>query len=241
MIHAECDRRHEAWLDSETPFDFTGESYLEECLARPQTGQMWEVELEIDAKLDNLRDLRTAVVLDRGVLELCRDVDEAAFEDDGLWDRFPAVLTTDTGTEALAAGRLIAERDPMFWPRLRKLGPTPELIRQANAILSDQEFTPETRQRKRSATVTIRRRTCTRARSSRRTAPGRHQGSRRTPSRSAGGGSSGDDDGESEPPRLVPRWQHGDSRPLAEAYTRADVIERYFDNIARGDLARFMP
>lgn len=54
-------------------------------------------------------------------------------------------------------------------------------------------------------------------RAARRPCNARTRGSRRTPSRSAGGGSSGDDDGEPEPPRLVPRWQHGDSRPLAEA------------------------
>lgn len=40
------------------------------------------------------------------------------------------------------------------------------------------------------------------------------RGSRRV---TRAGPSSDDDPGESEPPRLVPRWQHGDSRPLAEA------------------------
>ena len=76
--------------------------------------------------------------------------------------------------------------------------------------------------------VAASRRPCNRARSSRRTAPGRHQGSRRTPSRSAGGGSSGDDDGESEPSRLAPRWRRAihstGAAPVEQQATRIRIL-----------------
>lgn len=52
-------------------------------------------------------------------------------------------------------------------------------------------------------------RPCSRARSSRRSAPGRRQGSRRTGSRAG----PSDDDGESEPPGLR-LWRHPDYGPL---------------------------
>lgn len=56
----------------------------------------------------------------------------------------------------------------------------------------------------------VRRPVCSRARESRRTAPGRHQGSRRGTSRSAGGGSSGDPDpsDSAEPELGLHLWRH---------------------------------
>ena len=128
---------------------------------------------------------------------------------------------------AIAAKRILTERDSTFWPRLRKLGPTPEIVAEANNILgwrtvkaadalaalkSNPMFWILSRRNRVPAFTPTRR-----GRAARRPCNARTRGSRRVTSRSAGGGSSGDDDGEPAPSRLTPRWLDPDSHRLAEA------------------------
>jgi hypothetical protein len=53
------------------------------------------------------------------------------------WDktRFVAGMENDERRELEAHGFALEGGDPAFWPRLRKLGATPEMLAQANAIL----------------------------------------------------------------------------------------------------------
>jgi len=217
MLIAEEESLYFSWLDLGDPFDFSGESYAEEhnfagTGARPLTDFSRAVEEAIEAPLQRMRDRRGTMVLDHRDLAFAVDFDEASFESpDHLADAYPDLLTHGLGIDVLAAGRLLAERDRTFWPELRKLGPTPELLRRANTILAGHEYEREQhRSRPRPRTITFTRPVCSRARESRRTAPGRHQGSRRVSSRSAGGGSSGDPDpsDSAEPELGLHLWRH---------------------------------
>ena len=228
--------RYEKWIDSPRPFDFTGRSYLDPADVRPLSfGARW-LETFITRCELGLDDTR--VTLHESHLELLREHDRVCHE--RVCDERPSVERPghlpDSNPEIfdgnliglLAIGRLLADRDPGFWPRLRKRGCSPRMVRKANRIVNEtrrplasssstglESIPGIVRDHVRAtdispAPVAAPRRPCNRARSSRRRAPGRHQGSRRTSSRSAGGGSSGDDDGESEPGsglRLRPtRW-----------------------------------
>lgn len=212
MIDAENEARYEAWFDSCDPFDFTGDGYLPEyegcSAARSHTDWTRQAEELIAGSYAGMVEGRSAMILDRADLAFGADFDEACFEDpDHLPDAYEGMFETGLSVDVLAAIRLLSERDPTFMPRLRKLGATPELVREANNTLGGHEFAREAKQRIRPAPAPIvaTRRTCTRARSSRGAAPGRRQGTRRV----AGGSRAGpsDDPGESEPPGLR-LWRH---------------------------------
>jgi hypothetical protein len=113
------------------------------------------------------------------------------------------------GHELELHGLALHRGDPTFWERLRKLGVTPEIVAQANAILH-----PERNEAKRQArpnrSVCIPARHRTRARSrGRRSAPARRVST-------ASRGSPGDDGpGEPEPARRHKAWHHSAiGRPL---------------------------
>ncbi len=209
MIDAENDARYEAWITSDQPFDLTGESYLgylAEYLPTRSPSE-WDLRLEeqIDGAYEGMVAGRSATIFDRGDLDWMADFDERCFESpDHLSDAYEGIHETGIRVDILAAGRLLGDRDPTFWPRLRKLGPTPELVKEANTILGGHEFEREAKNRTRPKAVrpVAQRRICSRARSSRGAAPGRRQGSRRATARAG----PSDDDGEPAPPGLRP-WR----------------------------------
>ena len=199
---AEDEARYDAWLEDGAAFDFTGESYCEERFRDfPHTDWTRRVDAAIEFFRLGMAEERCAAILNRGDLEWMAEFDEACFDDPGhVENAYEDILETGLQVETLAAGRLLDERDPTFWPRLRKLGPTPELVRQANHLLGGHEFERRTKNRPapKLASRVSQRRSCPRARASRTSAPGRRQGSRRVTSRSAGGGGSGNS-GDPEP------------------------------------------
>lgn len=103
------------------------------------------------------------------------------------------------GDELEAHGLELHRRVPTFWERLRKLGATPEVVAEANAILHPKAPTAHHSTPSRPLPCASRRRTGTRSRG-RRAAPSR----RITATR----GSPSDDDGPSPPPPGLKLWRH---------------------------------
>jgi len=215
LIAAEDERRYDAWLDFGAPFDFTGASYADEW-DEPRAAADWERNLEqmIEDACRRIEEGKASIILDRGDLDWLGAFDEECLDrSQGTGDDAPKIADMGLYIEILGAGNLIHKCNPTFWPRLRKFGPTPEMLREANAILGGQEFEREAkaRTRPRPTHTTAKRRTCSRARSSHGAAPARRQGSRRVTASSRAGPS--DDDGESEPPGLR-LWRHLDHLPV---------------------------
>ncbi len=123
---------------------------------------------------------------------------EAWYDEDGDHDNncpWSQVL----GDEMEAHGLALHRRDPTFWERLRKLGATPEVVAEANAILHPKAPKAQHSTPPRPRPCASRRRTGTRSRG-RRAAPARRTAT-------ASRGSPSDDDGPSPPPELK-LWRH---------------------------------
>ena len=104
-----------------------------------------------------------------------------------------------------AHGQALHEGDPTFWDRLRRLGATPELVAEANAILQPARHALRTRrQRPTTNRSGARRRTGQRNRGT-----GSRPAPRRTTTRSsARSGDSGDDGPAAPSPPAVHLWRH---------------------------------
>jgi hypothetical protein len=145
-------------------------------------------------------DLRKMLAWDRDHflehLDLCGsfgcDEDNDEHEDICPW-------SNHCGHELEAHGLALHRGDPTFWERLRKLGATPEVVTDANAILLPQRKETERSARPNLSICTARRRTRARSRG-RRSAP-----SRRTRTASRG---SPDDSGEPAPAEGRRRGHH---------------------------------
>ena len=163
-----------------------------------------------DPNLDDVETVRvwlaqslTACTVSAGDLRTMRDFDMLLYfgsvEIDD-WEDFPA----ECSMELQAIGVRLFRRDRTFWTRLRKLGPTPALVAEANAILRPRRL--------REANAA---RPGQHARRPRGSAPGQGRASRRehrAPSRrrstSASRGSPDSDDGPSPPPPELKLWRH---------------------------------
>jgi uncharacterized membrane protein YgcG len=145
----------------------------------------------------NLGDLEVVAGM-VGEVEDCGMASVVGYLSDGL-DDGPSL---EMHAEMMATGLEITERDLTLLQEVRHLGPTPELLKRAqHALVSPDRCESRTMERHRSRpAVLLRRRGCSRARSSRGSSSARTRGSRRVNSRSAGGGSSGDDPGGSDDP-----------------------------------------
>jgi hypothetical protein len=145
---------YDAWLVSDQPYDFTGASYLEEYMRplREKTPLMERFTRRVECDLD------TAVELEEFTLEPGRDnlqrmldIDEAIFEDgDYFLRKDPGFLDDLEEIEVVALGQVLADISTRhfccdFWPRLRALGPTPQMVREAKGwwLLANIELEPE--------------------------------------------------------------------------------------------------
>jgi len=206
------------WLNSRTAFDFTGES----CQSDPEAiFGLEENGKALNFQIDVEQGSRSEwPALTKEQLAFLRKLDRAIYDagdavipeyiDDGSSNPLLEWLVDQVGSasrlELLAAGRELAKRDPRFWPRLRDIGPTPGLLREANHILhgSVQQEGPH-RKTAASGNPALLFLPRPRARTSRRPSS-RVRGSRRVTTRSSassGGGDppGGSDDPEAEEPR----------------------------------------
>ncbi len=221
-----------AWLTSSTAFDFTGET----CQSDPEAiNGIYEEGDALNFQLNVEQGSRSEWFdLTKEQLAFLRKFDRAVYhagdavlpeyigeegQDNPLVQWIVAPVANRSRLELCTAGREIAKRDPTFWPRLRDIGPTPGLLREANHILRGagrQEGTMRKRGAVGNRTMHLFSRA--RTRTSKCSSP-RVRGSRRVPSRSAGGGSSGDDPGGGDPePGERPR------RRLARLALRAALL-----------------
>lgn len=136
-----------AWLNSSTAFDFTAETYQSDPQAKfvlREEGEALNFQLDVergsrsqwfDLSQEQLAFLRK---LDRAVYH-AGDAVLPEYRGGGPTDPLIKWMVSEVGgrpcLELVAAGRDLAERDPSFWPRLRDIGPTPGLLREANHIL----------------------------------------------------------------------------------------------------------
>lgn len=201
-----------AWLNSSTAFDFTGGS----CQSDPEAMfDLCEEGNALNFQLDVEQGSRSSWFdLNKEQLTFLRKLDRAVYHagdavlpeyiDGGHDDPLLEWLVGEVGgrprLEVVAAGREMAKRDPSFWPRLRDIGPTPGLLREANHILRG-AGRQEGPSRKRAAVGTRAMRFLSRAhvRASR-CSSSRVRGSRRLTSRSAAGGGGGDPPGGGDEP-----------------------------------------
>jgi hypothetical protein len=208
-----------AWLNSSTAFDFTGES----CQSDPEAiydlreegdAVNFQVDVEQGSRSDWFDITKEQIAfmrkLDRAIYhagdaiipEYRRDANGE--ERPGESNPCVAWLVEPVGSRArlelLAAGRELAKRDPTFWARLRDIGPTPGLLREANHILRG-AGRQEASSRKKAAVGTRAMHFLSRAhvRASRCSSP-RVRGSRRVTSRSVPGGGGGDPPGGGDEP-----------------------------------------
>jgi hypothetical protein len=208
-----------AWLNSSTSFDFTGESYQSDPeamynLCEEGDAVNFQVDVEqgscpewFDITKEQITFMRK---LDRAIYhagdaiipEYNRDAngEEKPGEPDPCVAWLVELVGSRARLELLAAGRELAKRDPTFWPRLRDIGPTPGLLREANHILRG-AGRQEGSSRKTAAVGSRSMHFLSRAhaRTSRCSSP-RVRGSRRVASRPAGGGGGGDPPGGGDEP-----------------------------------------
>lgn len=136
MVVAEEDEQYWAWVRSSEPFDFTGLSYLDEFTRplRDLTPLAQELRARVDAARAKLRTSGDWPTLDEDKLRFIAEIDECIWEDGDYFLREGKV--DDDQVELLAAGEELANRSRDFWPRLRELGATTLLARDANLLLS---------------------------------------------------------------------------------------------------------
>lgn len=209
---ADAEVREDAWAESAPPFDLTG---------RSETSETKFIEDEVQRHAWRLR--RHHVRVGRANLAWMLDFDQAVHEDRDHrlslydWESVDGLYEVGADCEDIALGRELDQRDPTFWPDLRRLGPSPAMVRRANDLLERQGHLGVQRTGGPILTLPARRRTCARQRASRGSAP-RTRGSRRVTSRSAGGGSSGDDPGgDSSEPGLARQPLSGKRQAVAHA------------------------
>jgi hypothetical protein len=211
-----CHTRHSQpmarWMSGSRPFDFTNS--MGDVSA--EVVNEFDDEIRRASSLARLNggdwhpltagDLRRLLNVDRRIYE-----SGTAYSDDPSSDIYVEAERPEDrargsrcspGEDFLAAAVELGRRDPTFWPTIRKLGPTPAMVRRARYILHAE---PEHVERLLSNTGcrTVARPAVPRQRSREVSfsAANRPKGSRRgAPSRSKGGGSS--DDGGGEPPGL---------------------------------------
>lgn len=231
-----------SWNDGELRVEYEGGSFVEWRPSDPfafttiNTGERdteWTRNLTdaIESTEAELSKSRWVLAIGRHNLEWLAEFDMDCYEQKQsdpeflVEDAYREIIGDEQQIEMLALGRQIADADPSFFPCLHMFGPTPAMIRRANNILCPDGVTAKYHEPVEAFRVLVDRRVVLgyyrpitptrRGRAARRPCNARTRGSRRTTSRSAGGGSSGDDPGESEPPRLA-RWRHPvASRPLS--------------------------
>lgn len=208
-----------AWLNSSTAFDFTGESYQSDPEAMYdlcEEGHAVNFQIGVEQGLRSewfdltkeqitfMRKLDRAIYHagDAIIPEYNRDAngEEKPGEPDPCVAWLVELVGSRARLELLAAGRELAKRDPTFWPRLRDIGPTPGLLREANHILRGAGC-QEGPSRKTAAVGTRAMHFLTRAhvRASRCSSP-RVRGSRRVTGRSTAGSGGGDPPGGGDDP-----------------------------------------
>lgn len=145
---------HDAWLDSTQPYDFTGASYLEEHTRplRETTPLMERFTRRVDCNCDTSVEFEEFVLEpDRDNLQFMLDIDERIFHDGDYFLREdPGFLDDLEKVDIVALGAVLAETSMRhlcfdFWSRLRALGPTPQMVREARGwwLLANIELEPE--------------------------------------------------------------------------------------------------
>ena len=145
---------YDAWQAANQPYDFTGASYLEEYTRplREKTPLMERFTRRVECSLDTSVEFEEFTLEpDRDNLQRMLDIDEAIFEDGDYFLREDPGFFDDLGkVEVVALGQVLAEISMRhlcfdFWPRLRALGPTPQMVREARGwwLLANIELEPE--------------------------------------------------------------------------------------------------
>lgn len=132
--------QYDAWQASEVPFDFTGSSYLEEYTRplRESSELATGFHRRVETSRETCSEFKLWPTLDADKLQFILDIDEAVFQDGDhflLWDS--AFLDDPRKVELCAAGVELARISMTsgcwdFWQRLRVMGPTPRMVREAN-------------------------------------------------------------------------------------------------------------
>jgi hypothetical protein len=145
---------YDAWQAANQPYDFTGASYLEEYTRplREKTPLMERFTRRVECNLDTSVEFEEFTLEpNRDNLRLMLDIDEAIFEDGDYFLRDDPGFFDDFGkVDVVALGRVLAEVSARhfcfdFWPRLRALGPAPQMVREARGwwLLANIELEPE--------------------------------------------------------------------------------------------------
>ncbi len=131
---------YDAWHAADQPYDFTGASYLKEHTRplREKTPLMERFSRRVECNRETSVEFEEfPLEPDRDNLQFMLDIDEAIFDDGDYFLREePSFLDDLEKIEILALGVVLAETSTRhrcfdFWPRLRTLGPTPQMVREA--------------------------------------------------------------------------------------------------------------
>ena len=144
---------YDAWRDAARPFDFTGTSYLEEYTRplRKKTPLMERFARRVECNRDtSIEQEEFMLEPDQGNLQFMLDIDEAIFDDgDYFLRQDPYFLDDLNKVEMVALGEVLAGTSTRhgcfdFWPRLRAMGPTTQMVREARGwwLLANIELEP---------------------------------------------------------------------------------------------------
>jgi len=131
--------QYDAWISGiGEPFDFTGESYLEEW-ARPLREMTPHMERFTHGVEDAWQSLTRAwcswPTLTQADLEFIAEIDQCIFDDgDYFLEQDPDFLADTRKLQILAMGRELSALSRDFWTRLHDMGAVPRLVREANHL-----------------------------------------------------------------------------------------------------------
>lgn len=131
--------QYDAWISGTgEPFDFTGNSYLEEW-TRPLREMTPLMERFNECVEEAWRSITWGwckwPTLTQADLEFIAEIDQCIFDDGDYFLRHdPAFLNDSRKLEILAMGRELAALSRDFWERLHELGAAPRLVREANHL-----------------------------------------------------------------------------------------------------------
>ncbi len=131
--------QYDAWISGiGAPFDFTGESYLEEYTRplRERTTLMEHFAERIEEAWKSITwGWCEWPTLTQADLEFMTEIDQCIFEDGDYFLRHDPTFFDDSHKlKVLAMGRELATLSRDFWERLRELGAIPKMVREANHL-----------------------------------------------------------------------------------------------------------